>query len=105
MTYLEAKEPWPVPAVNPSVWRRAHGELPPITSNSHVLKLTPMADRDLTSVLRLSFAGVGLIALGFVAALFGVTAGYFAAGVGCVIVAGVGIYIRLSDRAWLKARS
>ena len=103
MESLEAKEIYSIPASFP--WCIAISESQPSGDEFPTLRLSRTDGKDMTVIYGISFVGVALTALGVALMVLGTSEGNFVAGVGCLLFAVAGIWMRLTDRRHSRLRS
>ena len=100
MQFVEAKEKYRIPAS--FAWCDAISESQPSGDELHTIRLSRIDGNNMTVIFQISFVGVALTALGVV---LGTSTGHLIAGVGCLLFAVAGFWMRLSDRRHSRLKS
>ncbi len=103
MQFVEAKERDPIPAS--FAWCNATSEPQPSGDGFPTLRLSRTDDNNMTAIYGTSFVGVALTALGVALVALGTSEGNFIAGVGCLLFAIAGIWMRLMDGRHSRLKS
>ena len=104
MQVVEAEEISEMPPLTPHSWCMASsGPLP--SKKFPTLRVSSTYGNNMTVIYRISYAAVALIVLGMILVGFDMPDGNFVAGVGCLLFAAAGIWLRLTDRHHSRSKS
>ena len=105
MQFVKAEERWAMPSPAPSAWCNASSGPLPSREKFSTLSVSLTYGNNMTVIYRISYAAVALIALGMILAGLGMPDGNFVAGVGCLLFAAAGVWMRLTDRRHSRSKS